>query len=447
MADLVNAKDHEKLIEEHRSWINRKMIDSGKVLTNSFVYNLDEIPEFDYSSVNLNDYNARSLDKRYSGQEGKYEKMKDIIKRGSVKRCTILIPTYNRPNYLRRLLSYYNKFGENYNMIIADSSSNENKKINKNIISKFSKLNIFYIDKYSLTVKGHQKFLDAINQVKTKYSVFCADDDFITPNGINQSVDFLEKNPDFSCAHGHYISFYFETNKTGGKEIYWRPIYPFKSISFANAKERLSFHFSSYYPTIYAVHRTDLLKLIFKDAVEFTDDYRFGELLPSMLDSVYGKMIKIDVLYSARERIVGSAGQTNKNLNDFIKNGTYEKKYNKFKSCLVKHLIKNSQMNSDEAKELTDKAMSVYLKKSYSKDFKGILIGKMSNLLNALDLPESLDKNIRTLYRKMFTPRYNLNKSKEIDDFRKKVESPNSKHFDDFEKIRSQVLLYAENDN
>lgn len=73
MADLVNATDHEKLIEKHQSWVNRKTINSGKVPINSFVYNLDDIPEFDYSLVNLNDYNARSLDKSYSDQEGKRE--------------------------------------------------------------------------------------------------------------------------------------------------------------------------------------------------------------------------------------------------------------------------------------------------------------------------------------------------------------------------------------
>jgi len=293
--------------------------------------------------------------------------MKDIIKRDSVKRYTILIPNYNRPNYLRRLLSYYNKFGENYNMIIADSSSNENKKINKNIISKFSKLNIFYIDKYSPTVKGHQKFLEAINQVKTKYSVFCADDDFITPNGINQSVDFLEKNPDFSCAHGHYISFYFGTNKMGRKILYWLSIYPYKSISFANVKDRLFFHFSSYYPTIYAVHRTDLLKLIFKDAVEFTDDYRFGELLPSMLDLIYGKMKKLDILYSAREMIPNSCGRTAKNLLDFIKDGTYDDKYAKFRECLVKALVSEEDISKEKAQKLIDKAMNQYLGSSIFK--------------------------------------------------------------------------------
>ena len=73
IADLVNAADHEKLIEEHQSWANRKTIKSGKVPADSFVYDLDEIPGFDYSLVNLKDYNARSLDKRYSAQEGKME--------------------------------------------------------------------------------------------------------------------------------------------------------------------------------------------------------------------------------------------------------------------------------------------------------------------------------------------------------------------------------------
>lgn len=71
MRDLVDAADPETLIEKHQSWISRKTI--GKVPINSLVYNLDDIPEFDYSLINLNDYNARSLDKSYSVQEEKRE--------------------------------------------------------------------------------------------------------------------------------------------------------------------------------------------------------------------------------------------------------------------------------------------------------------------------------------------------------------------------------------
>jgi len=52
--------------------------------------------------------------------------------------CTIIIPTYNRPDYLRRILSYYNEYGRDYNIIVADSSSDENKKMNKETISLLS---------------------------------------------------------------------------------------------------------------------------------------------------------------------------------------------------------------------------------------------------------------------------------------------------------------------
>ena len=57
---------------------------------------------------------------------------------GSNYGCTILIPTYNRSDYLRRILSYYNEYGGNYNIIVADSGSDETKKMNKETISSLS---------------------------------------------------------------------------------------------------------------------------------------------------------------------------------------------------------------------------------------------------------------------------------------------------------------------
>ena len=220
----------------------------------------------------------------------------------------------------------------------------------------------------------------------------------------------------------------------------------FNSVIFTNLEKRLSYQFSNYMHTIYGVHRTDLFKMIFNETKKYADDGRFSEFLPSILTLIYGKMKKLDVLYSAREGIVGSGGQTSKNLKDFRKEGTYEKKYNRFRDCLVEHLTKNSHISVDEAKALIDEAMSIYFK-NHSKSFRGILTGKMRHLLNVLDLPEGVDKNIQKLYRKIFTPKYVINRLKEIDDFKNTIESPNSKYFDDFEKIRSHVLLYVKNNN
>jgi len=283
-------------------------------------------------------------------------------------KCTILIPTYNRPNRLMRLLDYYNKYGKGFNIIVADSSSNENKKLNKKNILLFSNLNILHINNYPSKIEPFRKWSNALNYINTKYSVFCADDDFIIPNGISKSVDFLEKNMDFTIAHGCYLSFYLKTNIKREQQFLWIPIYLGKQINFPEARYRLAFHLSNYQiPTLYAVHRTDLLKMTFKETIKYTDDDGFGELLPSMLDLVYGKMKKLDVLYSAREIISGSGGQTGKNFNDFIKDRTYEKKYNKFRECLAKALVSEEDISKEKAQKLIDKAMNKYLGSSMFK--------------------------------------------------------------------------------
>lgn len=349
---------------------------------------------------------------------------------------TILIPTYNRPNRLRRLLDYYNKYGKNFNIIVADSSSNENKLLNSKNILSLSNNNLLHLKYPTDIVCLYEKIPDASKYIKTKYCVSCADDDFIISNAIIKSISFLENNPDFSCVQGRYIAFYLKGNSLPAKKFIYTPLYAnYESNIFKNAKDRLFSNFVNYMHTVYSLHRTDLFKMIYNENSKYVDDFYFGELLPSMLDLIYGKAKKLDILFCAREVIFDPARRTRKNFNDFIKDGTYEKKYNKFRGCLAKHLTKNSQVNSDEAKELIDKAMSEYLGRSYSKNYKGILIGKMTNLFNALNLPESIDKNIRMLYKKIFTP--------EINDPKNTIESPNSKYFDDFNTIRNHVLLYA----
>ncbi len=361
--------------------------------------------------------------------------------------CTIVIPTYNRPDYLKRILSYYHKYGRNFEIIVADSSLSENKMLNSKNILSLSNKNLLHL-KYPTDIDPLcEKIPDASKYIKTKYCVSCADDDFITPSAIKKSISFLENNPDFSCVQGRYIAFYLKGNCLSAKKFIYAPSHTnYESNIFKNAKDRLFSHLVNYMHTVYSVHRTDLFKMIFNEASKYADDVNFGELLPSMLDLIYGKMKKLDILFCAREATFDPTRRTGETLNDFIKNGTFEKKYNKFRDCLVEHLTKNSHISVDEAKALIDEAMSIYLKK-HSKSFRGILTGKMRHLLNVLDLPEDVDKNIQKLYRKIFTPKYVINRLKEIDDFKNTIKSQDSKYFDDFERIQKHVLLYSKNNN
>ena len=345
--------------------------------------------------------------------------------------CSIIIPTYNRPGHLKRILGYYSGYETTYNIIVVDSSSDENKELNKNIISSVSNLDIQYLDNYSSKINPFHKMADALNYVNTEYCLFCADDDFITPNGINQSVDFLEKNPYFTVAQGYFISFWVKSDGEA-PQFCWRPTYSHKSITFPDPEPRLTYHLSDYsIPTYYAVHRTDFLKLIFEETVKFTNYDRFGELLPSMLTAVYGKIKCLEVLYAAREYSPSSSGQTSEGLTEFIKNGSYNQKYARFRDCLSLHLSKQAQLDIKESGKVVDKAMSAYMKKSFPYN---PLIIKMAGILDYLRLPDWIDKRIRALYRVLFLAKQKPDSSFSVDI------SPAYEYYEDLNKIRLHVL-------
>lgn len=68
LKELVDAEDRAALLESHASWITRKGMEACKVPGHTFVQDLDEIPMLNYGMVNLDDYNSRSMDKRFTGQ-------------------------------------------------------------------------------------------------------------------------------------------------------------------------------------------------------------------------------------------------------------------------------------------------------------------------------------------------------------------------------------------
>ncbi len=65
--DLVDADEPAAVLAHHPSWITRDGVAAGKIPSHTFVADLDEIPMLDYDMLDLDDYNSRSIDKRYAG--------------------------------------------------------------------------------------------------------------------------------------------------------------------------------------------------------------------------------------------------------------------------------------------------------------------------------------------------------------------------------------------
>ena len=348
---------------------------------------------------------------------------------------TIIIPTYNRPSYLKRILGYYHDCRIAHNIIVADGSSDEIRKANRETVSSFPVLKVLHLDGYSPETTLYDRINDALKHVNTKYCLFCADDDFITPNGINRSVDFLEANSDFAIAHGRYIGFYLRDEGKGESRFCWKTSYSLESFTSSDPAIRLNQHLSKYLiPTFYAVHKTQLLQMIFTEITRFTKDHIFSELLASTLALVYGKMKCLDVLYAARDAS-STRVEYVPSIGDYEESGTFDEQYAKFRECLSSHLSKQSQLSLEEAEKVVDKAMIAYMKKYYTKKGFASLTTRSGKIMDRLNLPAWLDKGIRTVYRKLARTVYIEKGSEDL--------SPSSPYYEDINKIRQHVLSFS----
>lgn len=340
---------------------------------------------------------------------------------------TLIIPTFNRPLLLKRILTYYKNLKINFKIIIADSSSLANKEINQEIINSFPGLNLLYIDKYSEKLVSHHKFADMVNYVKSKYVCFCADDDFIVPNGIKEAVKFLDKNPDYVSAHGTYIYFYPHTTITGKKVFWWNYIYPYKSISYSNPVDRLIAHPIDCQQVLYSVRRTDIVKKIYRELlVSKVDPHLFGERLPDVLTLIYGKMKRLDNFYGAREAFSTSYSYW-PSERDAIKQGSFNREYAKFKQSIIKNILPISDISKEEAGKIVDKNMQAYISSSFQQH----LLTKLNLALRYL--PKLVSKGVRVLHAKYLF-------SKEKKDRIGLINQPSSKYFHEFDTIRKHVL-------
>ncbi|MFA6096773.1 MAG: TIGR00180 family glycosyltransferase [Candidatus Paceibacterota bacterium] len=341
---------------------------------------------------------------------------------------TIIIPTYNRPDRLKRLLGYFSDSGIHGKIIIADSSTSENKKRNKAIVSSYSGMDILYLDHFAPDTIGWVKWGEAIGRSNSKYTVICADDDFIVPKCIDEAVSFLEKNSDFVLADGAYVSFEAGKGAEEKSRFLWRPIYPHKTIDFSDPATRVAFHFANYYPTLFSVHRTYILEMIFKQTVKYSMENGYmGELFCSILSLIYGKSKSLNSLYSAKESISDSYSKVHEDVDDLVDRGSYGALYKKFKQGLVINLCKEARISEEEAGKVIDAGMNIYLKKYYFNS--GVRIKK---ILRETKLPFGLNQVLRSIYVKMLKHK------------QPKGYSDDLANSENFKKIHEAIMTYLD---
>ena len=207
-------------------------------------------------------------------------------------RYTLLIPTYNRPDHLRRLLGYLAARRFEFPIRVLDSSSGDGLSENRQTVGG-RELDIAH-EIYDPAIPIHKKVELGIASVKSTYCSLCADDDVLFTDELNGLLDILDANPGLVVAHGYYVNF-----RPGENFDIWYTDYSAPSIVADDALTRLVEQMSDYQAIFYGVHRTSTMKSI-RVPLDRVKSLWAKELLTSTLALIDGGMCRVPRYYMAR---------------------------------------------------------------------------------------------------------------------------------------------------
>lgn len=206
---------------------------------------------------------------------------------------TVVIPTFNRPGHLKRLLTYYERVNLQTQFLILDSSDAATAAANAALASSLGARFRHVIFPSSLPVAT--KLFQGLGLVETPYSAFCADDDLVFPGALAHALDFLSTHADYVCCDGIYLNF-FPTNG----EIQIKVEYGSRGIEAQNPAARVFRLYQRYESMFYAVFRTPDLRDIFS-YVHTIPSLHYQELFQAAGALLKGKSHRLPEFYAARQ--------------------------------------------------------------------------------------------------------------------------------------------------
>jgi len=206
---------------------------------------------------------------------------------------TLLIPTFNRPALLKRLVSFYKKESARPNILVLDSSRPEVVTENEAMLKAQgdSVRHVAFASDTPMAVKLHH----GLAQVRTPYVSFCADDDVVFPEGLRKAIDFLEGHPGHASAHGRYLNF-----QVRGQTVDVWIEYAGPGNEAEHPGARIFHLFQGYESLFYGLFRAPDLRDIFA-GVSKLPTLHYQELFQSVAALIKGKVRRFNDFYAARQ--------------------------------------------------------------------------------------------------------------------------------------------------
>lgn len=276
---------------------------------------------------------------------------------------TIVVVTRNRASFVRRLLGFLEGQTFGGRVVLADSSDPDQFAKTARAVEDHAVPGIVH----RACPGGWSNFrclAEVLPTVETPYVAWNADDDFLIARTLERAVRFLEEHPDYAVAHGEAVTFSVRADGAHG-EVTAVGRYGQTAVKQPSAAGRLLAHLGAYAPTAYSVHRTPHLAESYARVVEYEFDGFFGELFASCLPLAYGKAVKLDGLYMARQ-VHGAmtSRQGSLDMFDRIAGRNWAPQCSHFLDCLGDAVARTDGLTIAAGRDVVKQAFWLYLARS-----------------------------------------------------------------------------------
>lgn len=214
---------------------------------------------------------------------------------------SVVVPTFNGTRFLKRLLDYFRHLSFRGRIILADNSSGEHKQFIGSCSREYSDLSID-VSSYPAEIRFLDKLVAALRQINSKFVMLHAHDDFMVPAAVEQCVEFLDANPDYSVARGRVAMFSLTRTGTAPDQISVSLVpHPMRAYEQDDVLERTLAHIEQYASTFYSVHSRESLIESFQITEANTKNVIFFQYLSSSLCALKGKVWCSDNLFYVRQ--------------------------------------------------------------------------------------------------------------------------------------------------
>lgn len=275
---------------------------------------------------------------------------------------TIVIPTMGRADLLMTNVQNLSKGRFAGTLIIADSSPKDDYQVSH---ARLQDLEVSFTV-HHLHTPGQDVF-DATSAagalITSSFTIWCADDDLLVPETLDQCCRYLDDNHDYSAAFGK--SLIIALSDKGVEHVGPYVIQAYNND--ASPSGRLLALFSNYSVVHFSVVRTEVFQRCLAPVAPKLGDRFLGiENLWNALYVLYGKTKIIDELSLVR---VNHAGRQQwPTMLDQLMTGEWASSSREFINYVSAELVNTENCNAEWARNVVLQALSLYVSRALSDD-------------------------------------------------------------------------------